>query len=789
MQQLPPALSGLAAHRQFLLYKVVPSPTRPGKHDKFPVSPATLQVVNAHDPAHWVDAATACARATQTGLGVAFVFTPAAGLFFLDIDGALDPTTGQWSPVAQQLAQVFQGAAMELSHSQTGMHIFGRYQGPLLHRSRNQTYGLELYTSLRFVALTGLQAGGSVDTDHTQALQSVVAAYFPPDGATGASGDFTLSTEPVPEWRGPTDDDELIRRAMMSRSAAGTFGGKANFRDLWVADADVLAATYPDPGAARAYGESEADMALAAHLGFWTGRHGERIERLMQRSALKREKWDRDDYLPRTIARALAKGGDVYQEPAPTPSPVAPLAAPPAGGAGPAMSARGGTGFISTAGVGSFFAGCVYIKGEGRVYVPGSGRLKSEQFRVVFGGNTFGMDNANQRTSRNAWEAFTESQVLKPPMADEICFKPDLPPGHVIHEAGRSRVNIYEPVRVARTPGDASRFWLHLSKLLPDERDRTILMSYLAACVQHAGVKFQWAPLIQGVEGNGKTLLTRCVAEAVGRKYVHWPKASKLSKEFNAWMVGKLLYGVEDVFVVGGREDVLEELKPMITGGDGLEIEGKGVDQISMDICGNFVFNSNHKDGIRKTKRDRRYAPFFCAQQQFEDLARDGMDGSYMPSLYNWLRLEGGYAVVSELLHTWAIPAEFNPAKDAHRAPETTSTQAAIASGLGSVEQLVLEAIEQGTLGFMGGWVSSIQLGILLENMRGGARMSLSKRGEMLRALGYVLHPGLPDGRVSMPVMPDGKKTQLYIRQDHVHLTLTEPIAIAKAYSDAQVVR
>jgi hypothetical protein len=67
--------------------------------------------------------------------------------------------------------------------------------------------------------------------------------------------------------------------------------------------------------------------------------------------------------------------------------------------------------------------------------------------------------------------------------------------------------------------GDVSLFLAHMKKILPIPRDRSILLAYMAAVVQHQGVKFQWAPLIQGVEGNGKTLFSRCVAEAVGVRY------------------------------------------------------------------------------------------------------------------------------------------------------------------------------------------------------------------------------------------------------------------------------
>lgn len=791
MLALPPAFAAMAAFRQFMLYVLVPHQDKPGKMQKFPVSPYTGQVADAHNPANWTDAATAVHLAAQWGssYGVAFVFTKADPFFFLDLDSHFDGR--QWSPLAQRVGAMFPGAAMELSQSGTGMHIFGRAM-PMLHASRNREAQMELYTSGRFVALTGNQAMGDAGTDHTAALAALIDWGFRPGAAS--NGDFELSDAPVPEWRGPTDDDDLLRRALAAKSVAAKLGNAATFKDLWEKNVDILAQAYPDPAGFNA---SDADAALASHLSFWTGRHGKRIERLMRRSALAREKYEREDYLPRTIAAICAKGGDVCQDrPIALPEHMVlngstlatdfalPTIAAPDPSVADMRSVAGST-FMSAEGARQLFKGCVYIKEEGKVYVPGCGRLKQDQFKVVFGGYTFAMDDINQRTSRNAWEAFTENQMLRPPMADGICFRPELPAGFIMQEAGRTRVNIYEPIEVRRVKGDPTPFLTHLQKVLPNERDRIIFLSYMAACVQHKGVKFQWAPLLQGVPGNGKTFFTRCVAEAVGRRYVHWPKASKLSKDFNGWMVGKLLYGVEDIYTAHGREEVIEELKPMITGGDGLEIEGKGVDQVSFDICGNFIFNSNHKDGVRKTRDDRRFALFFSAQQDVADLARDGMNGRYMPDLYDWAKADG-YAIVAELLHTYPIPDEFNPATTCHRAPMTSSTEAAIRSSLGGIEQHVQEAIAQGLPGFAGGWVSSIMLGRLLEDIRQSQRLTPNKRRDMLRHLGYRIHPGLPDGRVNNSVQPDAGKPQLFILEGHPSAFLRDGSEIARAYTAAQ---
>lgn len=775
-------LAAMGAYRQFILYKTVPSQSRPGKQDKYPCDFRSGRVVSAHDPAFWTDSATAIAAAATLGAsyGVGFVFTEADPFWFLDLDNCLLPDNSDWSMVAKSLCAVFAGAAVEVSQSGRGLHIFGSGRPPM-HGCKNEALGLEFYHSGRFVALTGTSASGNVDADFTAVLASVVSEYFPPDAAQSIEQGWT--EEPCAEWRGPESDDDLIRRALRSQSIASAFGGRASFADLWTCNIEALARCYPDP--VRPYDASSADAALAQHLAFWTGKDCARIDRLMHKSALVRDKWVREDYLPRTILGAVARQFEVLTDKAPEPLANSPEGlAPSVLNEPPRPMLVTGSTFVDNTAQVNMFAGCVYIRDTHRVLIPGGNILKPEQFKVVYGGYTFTMDTANEKTTRDAWEAFTQSQAFRCPRADTVCFKPDVPPGQLINRGGQIFVNTYWPVEVPRKVGDASPFITHLTKVLPDERDRMILLSYMAACVQHKGIKFQWAPLLQGVEGNGKTLFTRCVAEAVGRRYVHWPKASKLAAQFNSWMIGKLFYGVEDIYIPDHRAEVFEELKPMITGGDGLEIEGKGVDQISADVCGNFMLNSNHKDAVRKTQNDRRICILFSAQQQADDLKRDGMDGEYFPRLYDWLNHEG-YAIVSELLHTFPIPAEFNPATNCQRAPVTASTELAIAASAGGIEQEINEAVAQALPGFCGGWLSSIQLDRLLERLGAARRVTHSKRKEMLENLGYVYHPALHDGRVNNMVLPDGGKPRLFALKGSAIMAITSAADAAKAYEQA----
>jgi hypothetical protein len=342
---------------------------------------------------------------------------------------------------------------------------------------------------------------------------------------------------------------------------------------------------------------------------------------------------------------------------------------------------------------------------------------------------------------------------------------------------------LWWPVATPKVEGDIQLFMNHLKKLIPDERDRMILLCYMAACVQYQGVKFQWCPLIQGVEGNGKTFLTLCVAHAIGRRYTYFPRADQLSAKFNDWLYGVTFIAVEDIYVESAKTEILECMKPMITG-EVQDIEPKGQKKTSRDICCNFILNTNHKDGLRKTGNDRRLAPFYTAQQTKADLQRDGLTHVYFRNIFKWAK-ECGFDAISYLLTTFDIPDEFNPALG-DPAPITTSTGSAIQHGTGKVEQEILEAIEQGVIGFRGGWVSSIALNRLLESNKATNRYPLNKRRELLQSLGFDWHPGLKEGRVTSMIVIDLGKPRLFIRIDHKDFNLVGGANIAKAYEDAQ---
>ncbi len=840
---LDPIFAALAGRRCFITWRPVPIPDKPGKFDKVPYDVFTGRDSNAQDPATWVTAEQARDYVAQD-VHVGIVLRDNPGLFCVDLDGALQEDN-TWSAFAQWALSCFPGACVEVSYSGRGLHIFGTC-GPIPeHRTKPvkaRPFPIELYTRKRFIALSGGHMTGNPLVDHTAAVLGVIAHCLPEPVETDGD-DWT--TGPWAGWRGGGTDEQIIAGMMNRAGAHAIFGDGASFADLWTANADALGAAYPPNANSRkheAFDRSSADQALANHLAWATGWDCERTERLMWGSALARGKWDRDDYLRRTIKRAVA--GKIPTEPAltvpsaPATVPAGPTTTqPPVSGfvAGPTESAPDGrkpaiTGaavsgtpdpagaalvslpspstvvasavpaapvsvkrrtlpppgsYITASDQPGFFEGCIYIEDMNQMLMPDGSILDKQQFNVHFGGFEFQTRTDGSKPTNDAWACFVDSFMVRQPRAHGVCFKPNQDARAVTVVDGATLINSWVPVYVPMRTGDVSPFLNHLKKLLPLGDDADILLSYLAALMQHKGVKFQWAPFIQGVEGNGKSLISKIMEYCVGGRYTHWPRADKLDKQFNAALYGKLLICVEDVKVSENKNSVWEVMKPMISGTH-LEYEPKGVDsKVTRDFCANWILNSNHKDGIRKTKNDRRICPLYCAQQHEADLIRDGLTEEYFDKHFRpWLEKKGGYEMIAQFLNTYAIPAKWNPAGSCIRAPRTSATESAIKAGRGSIEQEVAEATDEGRPGFRGGWCASTAFDNLLAELGKTRFLPRNKRQELLEGMGYVLHPNLPDGR-TVGAMTDGTRPRLFVLPG-VAATLTNPAEITAAYVAAQ---
>lgn len=787
-------LAAMMAYPRWILWRAEPDPDKPGKFKKKPLSPFTGIVTDPTDVTHHATYAVAY-EALQKGLGgaqgVGFVFVAADPFFFHDIDNCLTPEN-QWSPLAQDLMRRLAGCAVEISHSGTGLHIFGCGHVPD-HSCKNIPLGLELYTDGRFCAITFNGLTGDAGHDAGAAIGQIAADYFPPNEHGRDVANWTA--EPRAGWDMTlADDDHLIERATKTgdnNNAAARFGyldGKARFGDLFSGNDEALAAAYPG-NSTGGYDASSVDAALASHLLWWTGHDMERVERLMRRSRIARPKWDeRPEYLETTIIGASGVMGEKMATPRP-------------GGMTEEIAASHGltlrdasTVYMNAGTQADHFGGCVYVGEADKIWSPAKPYLMNKsRFDAMFGGYQFRMNADGSKNEKSAWLAYTQNTQYAPIVADIPCFRPEHPSGAIVDLGGISAVNTYVPIETPRKPGDATKFTAHLAKLCGE--DYEIVLTYLASMVRNPGEKFQWCVLLCGAEGNGKTLLATVMRYAIGLRYSVNVKPTTLKKtgdQFNGYVKGNLFLGIEEIYV-GQDSDFLDAFKETVTN-DWIPVETKGVDAGMGDNRVNILLFTNRPGAIPITANTRRYCIVHNPQQSYEDCLRDGMTEDYFTDLYDWLKGKGayahegpnhGYMIVNEWLRTCAINEAYNPAGARQRAPRTSSYEEAIKRSLSPAEQEIYAAIEEDRPGFAGGWISANKLDELLRQK--GFRMTRNAQHDTLEKLGYRKHPRLADGRTNNPVQPDNIKTRLYTTAGHLSQNLESAAAVAEAYSKAQM--
>lgn len=355
-----------------------------------------------------------------------------------------------------------------------------------------------------------------------------------------------------------------------------------------------------------------------------------------------------------------------------------------------------------------YFKGCFWVTSVGKILGPNGRLMDSTKFNGAYGGKRFKLDHEGTKITDEPWKAATRGIAWRATKVDHMRFLPHRSFGDIdTDEFGLKGVNTYRKPRYAGVPGDVSPFLDHLTKMLPVQRDREILLAFMAQCVQRPGVKVKWAVVIQGVEGLGKTLFEYIMQTALGMSYVHTPAAKELTEgggKFNGWMRNKLMIIINEVKSDEKRE-LVEVMKPWITD-KRIEMQNKGQDQDMADNPTNWLMFTNWKDAIPISINGRRYAIMYSALQSSDDLVRLGITDEYFSRLYDWAE-SGGTAHVVDYLMNYAIPADLDGRIGCTRAPRTSSTAEAITESRGWFERMIMEAVEREDQGFRGGWLSS----------------------------------------------------------------------------------
>lgn len=828
---LKTALAGMTAINQWFVWRLAPDPNRPGKTLKIPVHPdgrvvfheGKLVGINAQDPANWTSFDVAqqqlaqhIARFDGYRYTLGFMLTQDCGYWFLDVDSCVGDQYAL-TPWAQWFYQNLPGAFFEYSSSGTGIHIIGRGAPPPGHRTRPTQHwiqqhpgnDLEFYTSGRGIAFgTSGQAWGSADTHLAPQAEYIVANIFTPEVPTTLA--HLPGAGPRTDWRGPTNDDDLIRRALQSRSADGMFSGKASFADLWTCNKPALAMSYPDPDRSDglAYGGTEADFALASHLAFWTGCDEARIERLMWRSGLVREKWtSHRTYLKElTIHQACLRTRNVCQDKEVVQK-LETLTTTDA-----AVSRQQYMDMILSSNedmqlrndIIPAIANDRSINQLDRDFLASTIRKRLTEWgfpvsmneckamvrftvtedeegglipewanrHVYVMNHDCFFDLASGTTiSRAAFNAQYDRMMPQKANGDreeaakwclqrwntstvyDYMYLPGEEP--MFNREGRWFCNLYSPASVPEaaltyTQGGTEAidaFLRHMRAFCGHRQEvYTNLFDWMAWVVQNPGKKCRYAPLLKGIQGDGKTMIISAIRAAMGSANVRSINNSLLTSDFGDWQEGSCVAGIEEMMLTGRRRyDVANKLKEPIANRM-LTINRKGrVSGADIINVTNYIGFTNFVDAVPLEDSDRRWWVIFSPFTSKGALAN--AMGMNLEQLFETFSLifdsmeDARRGEWRKFFLEYQVSENFHPNRDA---PQTAEKSEMRVSGEDVHEAVARQCIEQGAVGVGSSVLSSSSLTAAMRIVCMADGIELPKTtsvNHMLTRMGYSQVP------------------------------------------------
>lgn len=255
-----------------------------GKYYKIPKDPNTGNNAKCNDSSTWSDfetAVNAVPKYNFDGIGIEF----ANGIFGIDLDNVIKNNT--LTDEAREIVNMVDSYT-EYSPSGKGLHILCK--GTLPKKGKRKG-SIEMYSEGRFFTVTGNIFENRNKLEQRTEQAKIVYDKYLKDEPRKAYKDTVkrnLANHNL-------SDNEIIKIA--SEATNGNL-----FKALWNGDTSGYSS------------QSEAEQALANILAFYSGGDFNRIDSLMKKSGLYREKWDRRDYKTATINRAISGCKEFYGE-------------------------------------------------------------------------------------------------------------------------------------------------------------------------------------------------------------------------------------------------------------------------------------------------------------------------------------------------------------------------------------------------------------------------------------------------------------------------------------------
>jgi hypothetical protein len=333
------------------------------------------------------------------------------------------------------------------------------------------------------------------------------------------------------------------------------------------------------------------------------------------------------------------------------------------------------------------------------------------------------------------------------PTVDRMFFMPDTTE-LFCERNGFQALNTYR--RCGVTPcetleGDADAqgvvdlFLKHIAWTFPNKTEQAIVLDWMAHVYQNPGQRVNWALLIWGVQGSGKTLLFNILQRVIGSENTKDVSPSSLKTDYNDWAVGGIVGCVEEIRVSGNSKwTVMDIMKPAITN-DLLAINPKGKTSYSgaPNFC-SYMMLTNHQDAIPVNDADRRFCVLFSAHNDTEAMEVDhgGAKGlaEYFRQLFDGCVTRRPDAM-ARFLCDYKISAAFD---HRGRAPRTEGFRHMVDANISDEQSLIHEMIDDHQSGILCGEMICVTELKAQAVLNGEGDLPPGRLlGQLLREMGY----------------------------------------------------
>lgn len=295
---------------------------------------------------------------------------------------------------------------------------------------------------------------------------------------------------------------------------------------------------------------------------------------------------------------------------------------------------------------------------------------------------------------------------------DKMDFLPEQP------EFVGAVYNTWRPSDLKPVEGDPAIFFEHMEYMFEDVMERNMVLNFLAWCVQNPAEKPNFALVIKGKQGTGKSFIGQVMERIFGLHNTGRPMNASIQSQFNGWARNVKLVVIEEL-MVKGRVDLMNHLKPMVTDPI-IEINEKYQPaQRITNTCVILAF-TNHDDALPVEDDDRRYA--IAISEAFPK------GDEYYRRLFSWAEKENGDAIIWNYL----LKRDIGNFNGKGRAPTSNSKDEMRAASRTDYDAKWMHLYESKLPPFHGSYVSEQDLVDALpeklqgRNIRGHARKFLN---------------------------------------------------------------